>query len=108
MEKADGYALKIDRVFTARELEEFILELSQRRARMAPEVPAKQPENIPTVQHASVSIDVAPDGITMHFRSNGLGWLGYRINLAGVEGLRDFLNLHFPAPLGGGFGKPNA
>ena len=93
----DGYALKIDRIFTAKELEEFILELSLRRAVMSPPVPVDVPDGkIPTASGASFSIDVAPDGITINLRSNGLGWLGYQINQRGAIGLRDTLNAYFP------------
>jgi len=93
----DGYAVKIDDVFTATQLERFMLELSLRRAEMTPAVPVAVPDSgIPTVRHASFTIDVAPDAITINLRSAGFGWLAYRVNLAGAIGLRDTLNAYFP------------
>ena len=93
----DGYPVKIDDVLTTTELEAFILKLSLQRAAMAPPVPTDVPDSgIPTVQRASFSIDIAPDGITINLRSNGLGWLGYQINRDGCIGLRDALNAYFP------------
>ncbi len=93
----EGYALKIDDIFTAPELEQFMLQLSRRRSEMSPPVPTEVPDNgIPTVRAASFSTDIAPDGITINLRSNGFGWLGYQINRDGAVGLRDTLNAYFP------------
>jgi len=103
MEPMTGYPIKIDDVLTAPELEALILRLSLQRAQMQPAVPPSPPDNIPTVRHASFSIDVSPEGITMNFRSNGFGWLAYQINREGCVLLRDGLAAYFPAlidPLG--------
>lgn len=101
----DTVKVQIDADLTAAQLDCLLLDLSIKRARMTPGVPSNPPENIPTVRSASFTIDIAPDSLTMNFRSNGFGWLGYRINQAGVDGLRDLLNAHFPAEPGSRFGQ---
>lgn len=100
-----GASVNINTNLNAAGLEELIRMLAQTRAKMQPPV-AKEQSDIAATGAPSLLEDLSrlaferPDSngtAILRLRSEGLGWLGFRMQRADCEGLRDFLQSHFPA-----------
>lgn len=85
--------------FTALELEEIIGDLALARAGMNPPVPTSppshmSPEAVITEQENALFIfrTLIDGGIRVYLRSEGFGWLAFRMDATDVDGIRELLN----------------
>lgn len=96
--------LQISASLDAAGLEDLIRQLAMARAAMSPPVPMN-PEDMIGGSAASLVQDATSlaaepprsDGqVTLRLRSEGLGWIGWRLHADHCHALRDFLNGYYP------------
>lgn len=96
--------IQINTSLDAAGLEDLIRQLAMARATMQPPVPMDIEDMIggsaaSLVQDAT-SLAAGPPGkdgqVTLRLRSEGLGWVGWRLHPDHSQALRDFFNGYFP------------
>ena len=87
-----GYAVKIDDVLSAPELEALILRLAMARAAMAPPVPKVPPKGVKELKalDALFTVTPSPVGLLFRFRSEAFGWITYEVSAAACLGFQDW------------------
>lgn len=85
--------------FTALELEEIIGDLAIARAGSLPAVPMQPPSHLSpdaVIQEQDNALfifrTIINGGIRIYLRSEGFGWLAFKLNPADAEGVRELLN----------------
>ncbi len=88
--------LAIDTEFDATGLERFIQLLAERRSEMTPCVvtrPAAETP-LPLIENPSFIAHPRTDGLDLLLRSDGFGWMQFRLNAHAVNGLRALMEEH--------------